>query len=123
MSQLNTGTRSEGHGHSPVLDASARRPIHTPETLPSVTRSLDVNAARNHDNNGEEVLEYAALLNGTSEDYDDLTNLPRPKRIFPRKELPWVYRFKVKKGMNELSKIMASKPVQAAGETDPVQET
>lgn len=49
-----------------------------------------------------------------SDDYDDLSELPRPKRILPRRDLPWVFRFKVKKEMNALSKIMASKPTSAA---------
>ena len=48
-----------------------------------------------------------------SEDFNDLSELPRPKRILPRRDLPWVFRFKVKKEMNALSKIMASKPTSA----------
>ncbi|KAL8586852.1 hypothetical protein ACOMHN_052728 [Nucella lapillus] len=44
-----------------------------------------------------------------SVDLNDLSELPRPKRILPRRDLPWVFRFKVKKEMNALSKIMASK--------------
>jgi len=43
-------------------------------------------------------------------DYDDLSYLPPPKRILPRREVPWVFRYKVKRNMNELAKIMASKP-------------
>lgn len=43
-------------------------------------------------------------------DYDDLSLLPPPKRILPRRELPWVFRYKVKRNMNELAKIMASRP-------------
>ncbi|KAK7112365.1 uncharacterized protein [Littorina saxatilis] len=50
-----------------------------------------------------------------SDDYDDLSELPCPKRILPRRDLPWVFRFKVKKEMNALSKIMASKPTSATG--------
>lgn len=41
---------------------------------------------------------------------DDLSLLPPPKRILPRRELPWVFRYKVKRNMNELAKIMASRP-------------
>ncbi|XP_061196131.1 uncharacterized protein LOC133204420 [Saccostrea echinata] len=44
-----------------------------------------------------------------SVDYDDLSLLPPPKRILPRRELPWVFRYKVKRNMNELAKIMASR--------------
>ena len=40
----------------------------------------------------------------------DLTQLPRPKMIVSRGDVPWVYRYKVKKSMNELGKVMASKP-------------
>lgn len=43
-------------------------------------------------------------------DFDDISLLPRPKKILPRRDLPWVFRYKVKRNMNELSKIMASKP-------------
>lgn len=43
---------------------------------------------------------------------DDLSILPRPKRILPKRDVPWVFRYKVKKNMNELSKIMASRPHQ-----------
>ena len=50
-----------------------------------------------------------------SEEYDDLTDLPRPKRILPRRDLPWVFRFKVKKEMIALSKIMASRPATGSG--------
>ena len=41
---------------------------------------------------------------------DDLSYLPPPKRILPKRDVPWVFRYKVKRNMNELSKIMASKP-------------
>lgn len=43
-------------------------------------------------------------------DCDDLSYLPPPKRILPKRDVPWVFRYKVKRNMNELSKIMASKP-------------
>jgi hypothetical protein len=52
---------------------------------------------------------YPDVLTNT-DDCDDLSNLPKPKRILPRRDVPWVFRFKVKKEMNVLSKIMASKP-------------
>lgn len=45
-----------------------------------------------------------------TDDFDDLSELPPPKKIVPKRELPWVFRFKVKKEMNALSRIMASKP-------------
>lgn len=45
-------------------------------------------------------------------DCDDFSFLPPPKRILPKRDVPWVYRYKVKRNMNELSKIMASKPPQ-----------
>lgn len=41
---------------------------------------------------------------------DDLSVLPAPKKILPKRDLPWVFRYKVKRNMNELSKILASKP-------------
>ncbi|KAK2190255.1 hypothetical protein NP493_85g05049 [Ridgeia piscesae] len=44
-----------------------------------------------------------------SDTCDDLSFLPRPKMIVSR-DNPWVFRYKVKKNMNELSKIMASRP-------------
>lgn len=43
---------------------------------------------------------------------DDISYLPPPKRILPKRDVPWVFRYKVKRNMNELSKIMASKPPQ-----------
>ncbi|XP_053392383.1 uncharacterized protein LOC128555048 [Mercenaria mercenaria] len=43
-------------------------------------------------------------------EFDDLSYLPRPKKYLPKRDLPWVFRYKVKRNMNELSKIMASKP-------------
>ena len=48
------------------------------------------------------------------DNFEDLTNLPKPKMLVSRGELPWVYRYKVKKSMNELSKIMASKAPQGS---------
>ncbi|XP_064619957.1 uncharacterized protein LOC135483215 isoform X2 [Lineus longissimus] len=39
----------------------------------------------------------------------DLSYLPRPKNFLARRDVPWIYRYKVKKNMNQLSKIMASK--------------
>lgn len=51
-----------------------------------------------------------------SEDFDDLTDLPRPSKILPRRDLPWVFRFKVKKEMNALSRIMASRTNSMASE-------
>ncbi|KAL4239393.1 hypothetical protein ACF0H5_000210 [Mactra antiquata] len=43
-------------------------------------------------------------------EFDDLSLIPPPKKILPRRDLPWVFRYKVKRNMNELSKILASKP-------------
>lgn len=43
-------------------------------------------------------------------DFDDISLLPRPKKILPRRDLPWVFRYKVKRNMNEITKILASKP-------------
>ena len=40
---------------------------------------------------------------------EDLTELPKPMMVVSR-DNPWVYRYKVKRSMNELSKILASKP-------------
>ena len=45
-------------------------------------------------------------------DCDDLSALPPPKRILPKRDVPWVFRYKVKRNMNELAKILASKPQQ-----------
>ena len=39
----------------------------------------------------------------------DFNKLSTPKRILSRGDVPWVYRYKVKKSLNELNKIMASK--------------
>ncbi|XP_059155174.1 uncharacterized protein LOC131940527 [Physella acuta] len=47
----------------------------------------------------------------TSSQYDDVTALPRPQKVNPKRDLPWVYRFKVKRANNTISKIMASKPM------------
>ncbi|XP_076458194.1 uncharacterized protein LOC143291935 [Babylonia areolata] len=63
---------------------------------------------------GGEYPGYAQAL-AHSENYDDLSELPKPKRIQPRRDLPWVFRFKVKKELNALSKIMASKPATGSG--------
>ncbi|XP_041364718.1 uncharacterized protein LOC121380051 [Gigantopelta aegis] len=52
---------------------------------------------------------YPNILSDKNHKCDDLSSLPRPKRIHAKRELPWVFRFKVKKNMNSLSKIMASK--------------
>ena len=52
----------------------------------------------------------------TSRAGGDLSRLPRPKRIASRGDIPWVYRYKLKKSMNELSKIMASRPPNNNGE-------
>ena len=41
--------------------------------------------------------------------FTKLTDLPKPRMIVSRGDAPWVYRHKVKRSMNELSKIMASK--------------
>ena len=38
--------------------------------------------------------------------------MPRPRMMVSRGELPWVFRHKVKRNMNQLSKIMASRPPQ-----------
>lgn len=42
---------------------------------------------------------------------NQLNSLPQPKRVLPKKVLPWVFRYKVKRNMNELSKIMMNKPI------------
>ena len=55
---------------------------------------------------------YPHLING-SQTCHDLTYLPKPRGIYPSGDLPWVYRHKVKRSMNELSKIMSSKVVLA----------
>ncbi|XP_012940402.2 mucin-5AC [Aplysia californica] len=52
------------------------------------------------------------ILLTSSTDCDDLSILPPPKKVLPKRELPWVFRYKVKRGMNTLSRIMASKPTQ-----------
>ena len=51
-------------------------------------------------------------------DLDDLTSLPRPTMVISR-DTPWVYRYKVKRSMNELSKILASKPSPVISATAP----
>ncbi|XP_013095839.1 uncharacterized protein LOC106079236 isoform X2 [Biomphalaria glabrata] len=49
----------------------------------------------------------------TDTDTNDLTLLPKPQRVTVRslKELPWVFRYKVKRANSTLAKIMASKPI------------
>lgn len=53
---------------------------------------------------------YPSVISEQDGEYDDLSMLPPPKKILPKRELPWVFRYKVKRNMNELAKIMASKP-------------
>ncbi|XP_060081402.1 uncharacterized protein LOC132560744 [Ylistrum balloti] len=53
---------------------------------------------------------YPNIINES--DYDDITVLPPPKKVLPRREVPWVFRYKVKRNMNELAKILASKAPQ-----------
>ncbi|KAH9492799.1 hypothetical protein Btru_024740 [Bulinus truncatus] len=45
----------------------------------------------------------------THPDVDDLTSLPKPQKVIIRslKELPWVFRYKVKRANSTLAKIMA----------------
>ncbi|KAK6187831.1 hypothetical protein SNE40_005768 [Patella caerulea] len=56
--------------------------------------------------------DYSNIMSNNDEFEEDLSNFPppAPPQILPSRELPWVYRFKVKRGMNAVSKIMASKP-------------
>ncbi|KAH3864435.1 uncharacterized protein LOC127866879 isoform X2 [Dreissena polymorpha] len=42
-------------------------------------------------------------------EFDELSTMLGPKRVLPRRDLPWVFRYKVKRNMNELSKIMSTK--------------
>ena len=44
------------------------------------------------------------------DDVDDVSALPRSPTMIMSRDNPWVYRYKVKRSMNELSKILASKP-------------
>lgn len=60
---------------------------------------------------------YPNVASDRAADYNDLTCLPPPKKILPRKDAPWVYRFKVKRNMNALSRIMASKPNQMVAQS------
>lgn len=53
---------------------------------------------------------YPSVISEQEGEYDDLSLLPPPKKLLPKRELPWVFRYKVKRNMNELAKIMASKP-------------
>ena len=53
-------------------------------------------------------LVYPNLLE--KNDVDDVTALPRSPTMIMSRDNPWVYRYKVKRSMNELSKILASKP-------------
>lgn len=45
-------------------------------------------------------------------EFDDLSTTSSPKKVLPKRDLPWVFRYKVKRNMNELSKIMANKNPQ-----------
>lgn len=74
-------------------------PSHTGRMSPLSTRTAQT---------APEGIVYPNIVNETI-DYDDLSMLPPPKRIMPRKEVPWVFRYKVKRNMNDLAKIMASK--------------
>ncbi|XP_067671091.1 uncharacterized protein [Haliotis asinina] len=60
---------------------------------------------------------YSNVMSERAADYNDLTSLPPPKKILPKKDAPWVYRFKVKRNMNALSRIMASKPNQIVAQS------
>ncbi|WAQ97609.1 hypothetical protein MAR_030299, partial [Mya arenaria] len=46
-------------------------------------------------------------------EFEDINHLPNQKtQVLPPRNLPWVFRYKVKRNMNELSKIMANKNPQ-----------
>ncbi|CAL1526347.1 unnamed protein product [Lymnaea stagnalis] len=55
----------------------------------------------------------SSLIHSLGEKWDDLGSLPPPKKVVPKRDLPWVFRYKVNKGNSILSQIMASKPTQS----------
>ena len=71
----------------------------TPESVRTAQTAPEVN-----------IIYPSVLAENMNMNYDDISLLPPPKRILPKRELPWVFRYKVKRNMNELAKIMASKP-------------
>ncbi|CAH1773603.1 unnamed protein product [Owenia fusiformis] len=52
---------------------------------------------------------YPNIVDPVNKPFSDLSFLPRPKKMTNRNNSPWVYRFKIKKGMNQLTKLMSSK--------------
>ena len=56
---------------------------------------------------------YPYVVENPEQYYSELTQLPKPRMLISR-DSPWVFRYKVKRNMNELSKVMASKPQKEA---------
>ena len=62
---------------------------------------------------------YPCVVESTARSHD-LKNQSSRRRMLASRDNPWVYRYKVKKSMNELSKIMASETPNAAEYPYPV---
>ncbi len=91
----------------------------SPEPTVKFADKFPINIGQFHDrlpDYMEPPIVYTNIMADVSE-CDDLTLLPPPKKIMQRKDAPWIYRFKVKRNMNVLSKLMASKPSQVAAQT------
>ncbi|KAK3090294.1 hypothetical protein FSP39_010698 [Pinctada imbricata] len=91
-------------GYTEVRTKSSRSFNRTPPVVRKTPESVRTNQTA-----PEVSIIYPSVLTENL-NYDDISMLPPPKRILPRRELPWVFRYKVKRNMNELAKIMASKP-------------
>ncbi|XP_046567835.1 uncharacterized protein LOC124276214 [Haliotis rubra] len=95
--------------------------VRFPEPGIRFPEKFSMSNSSNHDQIGlpdfmETPIVYSNVMSERA-DYNDLTSLPPPKKILPKKDAPWVYRFKVKRNMNALSRIMASKPNQIVAQS------
>nr|KAG5709505.1 hypothetical protein BaRGS_023187 [Batillaria attramentaria] len=100
--------RAHGHGHSHGASSSANEPWQGDLSSSKLSTLDALGFTVTMSSQGDQLCLPDVLAR--SDDYDDLSELPRPKRILPRRDVPWVFRFKVKKEMNALARIMASKP-------------
>ncbi|RUS89736.1 hypothetical protein EGW08_002554 [Elysia chlorotica] len=101
-----------GGGGGGRSSASGLKPS---DSLRETSQSTDLVTSLPHDLHPElDHIHNPELLLTSSADCDDICALPPPKKVLPKRELPWVFRYKVKRGMNTLSRIMASKPPQSA---------
>ncbi|GFS08333.1 hypothetical protein ElyMa_001271400 [Elysia marginata] len=113
LSKSASSLSQTGPGNGVRSSASGLRPS---DTLRETSKSTELVTSIPHDLHPahSDYIHNPELLLTSSADCDDLCALPPPKKVLPKRELPWVFRYKVKRGMNALSKIMASKPAQSA---------